>query len=407
MAYFDSQSGGALMANGPQLTVSPVSPSSVINWGPVLVGDPYTFGITLANTGNQTLTFGASGISITPGVGASGDFSFSGSIPTSLAAGASQLIFIEFNPTSPAGTTETATLAINSNSVGGNVQYTLQGLVAATTDDFLQLQQIDVDANKINPVVAFGLIPPGEPSLSNTLRVANRTSSTQTATLTPLTASGYSIINEVGVNPIPAGQYYQFQLQLIPAAGKVNQDDVDAVIVTVPSQTATTDFEATYSTAPITPAYTLTDDEEAMLLGFFNAAGQVAMLQADPLDINCEENALAMRQYAFGGPSVVASLSRLLTWYERLGPCTVTVTYSSLLGPNNSGGQPPQVPVVTTIVFDPNDANDGLLKSAIFDGVIAGDIISIEFGVAANSGRFSLTLFMPYYEPRGEEIENT
>jgi hypothetical protein len=394
--------GNPLTPDGPLLSISPVSPTGEINFGIVAPGDTYSFYITLTNTGNATLTFGFNGFTINAGAGTpAGDFYFSSSVPISLAPGASDNVFLAFDPTGPAGFYETATLIIQSNSVGGTVQFTMVGYVASPADNYVRLIQIDSGRVQMNPVVAFGLIQAGVPVTSDTLMLSNRTSNPQSVTLTPLASKGYTIINQVGTNPIPAGGTLTFNLQLTPAANKFNQDDLNAVTVSVPGQPIAVNYEATYSTAQIQSAFTLNGDQEASLLGFFNGTAS-SVLEAQPLNLNCEEPWFATRQYDFQNPTIVKSVERLLLQYERLGASTVTITYAAQM---KGGNGVAATPVVVTRTLD--NASDGLLRSILFDGQIAGEIIQITISGQGGQGPVSITLFTPYFDERGELIEAT
>jgi hypothetical protein len=203
-----------------------------------------------------------------------------------------------------------------------------------------------------------------------------------------------------GSNPIPPGGTYQFEVILTPVAGKPYQDDGNAVTVNITGgNTYPVLLEAQYSTPAIIPFMPLTDSSEVMLLGFLNSMGQTAIKVAKPLDTNCEEDSWFQRQFDMKSPEQVKQLEKFLLRYERYTTATpVTVTYTSI-SPMN------QFPIAQRRIL--TSGIDGLLCQTLFDGSIAGTIISVKVFVSGTAGPLSVAMFILYYEPRGETIEAT
>jgi hypothetical protein len=375
----------------------PLGQGNSFPFGPVRLGDTLELILVVTNVGNTNLIFAASAATLTT-VQGNGDFSFlSKPDGLTIAPGNSALFQIIFIPTAAAGTTDIATMQINSNSVSGPTLITLTGICAALSDTFVQITGT-FQGHQTAAVVPFGNVVAGTPVVSELITVANRTLTPITVTLIALTANGYAVIDETGSLTIPAAHQITFKLQLTPAADMPNQDDINAVVVTNSPQTYTTNVEATYNTQPIIPVFVIGGTDFEMLLGFFNSGGVVSMLQADAEDLDCEEDASWTRQYDFKIVDAEKQLARLLLRYERLGPATVTVTYSSISPLNQS-------PVNTTRTFDA--ATDGLLRSILYDGSIAGEIIQLTFTCLADEGPVSVALYTMYVEPRGEYVEAT
>lgn len=379
------------------IVINPIGQGNSLPFGPVITSEELTLDFFITNNGNTDLVFASPAAAITSLEGAN-DFSLVASPDgVTVAPGAMTSISIKFLPTDATGTAVVATLQLNSNSVSGPTLLTLTGTAAGVGDIFAQITHT-VFGVASSAVVNFGDVAVGVAVMSGQLVIINRTSAAIAVTLVPLSASGYAIINQSGTNPIPPTGQLTFNLQLTPAADKPNQDDVNAVVVTIAGQTYVTNFEATYNTQPINPAFPIGGTDFEMLLGFFNASGQVAMLQADASNLQCEEAASFSRQYDFKMPTMEKQLERLLLRYERMGPAIVSVTYTSISPLNQS-------PVTQTRTFDATA--DNLLRSILYDGSIAGEILEITFSCEANEGPVSIALFTPYFEPRGEYVEAT
>jgi hypothetical protein len=98
-------------------------------------------------------------------------------------------------------------------------------------------------------------------------------------------------------------------------------------------------------------------------------------------------------------PEQVKQLEKFLLRYERYTTATpVTVTYTSI-SPMN------QFPIAQRRIL--TSGIDGLLCQTLFDGSIAGTIISVKVFVSGTAGPLSVAMFILYYEPRGETIEAT
>jgi hypothetical protein len=375
----------------------PLGQGNSFPFGPVRLGETLVLILVVTNVGNSNLVFGASAGTITV-VQGNGDFGFL-SKPDGLTIdpGNSALFEIIFTPTAAATTEDISTLQINSNSVSGPTLITLTGICAALSDTFVQVTGT-FQGHQTAAVVPFGNVVAGTPVTSELVTVANRTLSSITVTLIALTASGYAVINETGSLTILPAHQLTFNLQLTPAADMPNQDDIAAVTITNSPQSYTTNLEATYNTLPIIPVFVIGGTDFEMLLGFFSGGGVVSMLQADAEDLDCEEDAFFTRQYDYKIVEAEKQLQRLLLRYERLGPAVVTVTYASV-SPLN------QPSINTTRTFDA--ATDGLLRSILYDGSIAGEIIKLTFTCLADEGPVSITLFTMYAEPRGEYVEAT
>jgi hypothetical protein len=378
------------------ISVTPLGQGNTFPFGPVIT----TLSLTLivVNIGDTNLVYGSplsGALTITNGNGFS--LVSSPAAGTVIAPGGFSHFVISFTPSSPVGTENTATLQINSNSVSGPTLINITGITAQSTDVFAQLTA--VTGGVTTPaVISLGNLPAGVPAGPITITVKNPTSAAINVSFTPLTASGYSVSNILGTNPIPPGGTLTFDIHLTPAADMPNQDDPNAVVVNIPSQTYITNVEVTYSTLPITPVFTIGGTDFEMLLGFFSNAGAPSLLQADPSDLDCEEDASFTRQYDFKAPDAEKQLQRLLLRYERFGPATVTVTYASV-SPEN------QASITQTRTFD--TATDGLLRNILYDGSIAGEVIQLTFTCLADDGPVSVVLFAPYVEPRGEFVEAT
>jgi hypothetical protein len=381
------------------IQITPLAQGNSLNFGPfpVHTGISRTFFIT--NVGNSNLVFNTPAITLTITNGNPGDFTIPIPIDGAVLVPSQRIVIgVTFTPSLSDGVTETCTMQLNSNSVSGPTLITLTGISALNTEPFVIIASSFGGSAIVFPCIAFGNVNAGTAYTSGTITLFNPTTSSRTVTITPLIANGYTIVNTSGANPIVPGGSFTFQLQLIPIANRPNQDDVNAVVVTVPSQVYITNVEVTYNTQPITPVFPIGGTDFEMLLGFFNATGIVSLLQADGSNLQCEEDATIARQYDFKAPDMEKQLQRLLLRYERLGPAILTVTYQAV-SPEN------QTPVTQTRTFDA--ATDSLLRTILYDGSIAGDIINITFTCLANQGPVSIALFAPYVEPRGEIIEGT
>jgi hypothetical protein len=378
------------------LQVTPCGAGSIIPFGPVY--GTLTLNIILTNIGNETLVF-TSPItdSFTPIVGNIDDWAIAWTA-SNIAPDGRLLAAITFAPSSPTSTVESTQLQFFSNAANGSQIYTLTGIAAGASDVYLQLTQTDPVSGDLMPcVINFGAITANTPTLSNAITVTNKSSSTLLLTLVALTSQGYLIQNQAGTNPIPSGDIITFQLAINAPIGRVNQDDDNAVTPSIPGQQYAETIEATYSTLALVPAYVLTGVITNMLLGF-----GPNMLLVLPSNLTCEEIAFFTRQYDLGDPWAVKSLERLLVRYERLGATIVNVTYTAY-SPQGPTSVPPPVTVTRTL-----DNNlDGNLRNILFDGQLAGDLITIAVQLAANAGALSIVLLCPYVDQRGETIEGT
>jgi hypothetical protein len=247
-------------------------------------------------------------------------------------------------------------------------------------------------------VIPFGDVTAGNAVQSLQITLFNTTSHTITVTNTPNAAAGYSIVNIVGSNAILPGGQMSFDLRLVPLASKPMQVDSNAVVITMASQTfVPQQIEAQYNTLPFIPAFIVSDTNEAMLLGFFNAAGQVTMLQADGSNLSCEEDVTFAQYFDFKMPETVKQLLRYYIEYEAFGATEVTVVPTS----SEPSGQ-----TAPADVRNLSALSGGALKTQLFDNVvIAGQLIRIDVTGTANTGGLSIVLVEPYYEVRGEVVE--
>jgi hypothetical protein len=272
-------------------------------------------------------------------------------------------------------------------------QFTLEGIAVAATAIAVEIRQNDVSTRDI-PIAGFGTVVQGTTYTSPVFQLVNPTTSAITVTLTADAQDGYSLINVTGTT-IAAGSTIGFQIQLVPNAAGL-QDDLAAVTITYPGQVYAQSIEAWYTSPQIASAFTLQNTQQALLLAFANPSP--SLTQAQPNNINCEEVCTFSRQYDFKDPDHVKEFSRMLIRYERLGTCTITITYSAI----SPIGQPSPS---TVVVFD--STADGNLRQIIASAQIAGDIIEISWSRLASAGQFSIVGFAPYLEPRGEVIEAT
>lgn len=379
------------------LKVLQLAQGNAVNFGAFPVNNELDIELTISNISLLgSVHFGTPAVQITS-VQGNDDFTANPSLDgQTLLAGHEVGLLLKFKPTSAAGITEIATLKILSDATMVLPTITLTGISALSTDNFVSLVSTGLTSNIQPPVVDFGTVDAGVLQTSLTLTISNPTLQAQDVSFQPLFANGYSVTAAVGTNPIPAGDSITVQLKLLPKAGMLDQDDSNALGVTVPTQTYANSFEATYSTRFV-PFKPLSGIDEVFLLGFFDSA--CTMLQADPLNLECEEPASFTRQFIFTEqPDLESQVQRLLMQYERLGPTTVTLTYQSV-SPEN------QTNVTQTRTLDTE--TDELLRNQLFDGSIAGQVVKLTFTIDADDGPISITLVEPYFEPRGEHIEAT
>lgn len=382
------------------LKVLQLAQGNAVNFGPFPAGQDLDIELTVKNISGADIHFATPSTQITT-VQGNADFTIVGGglDGQTLHAGATAGLLIKFTPTSPAATQEISTLMLLSDVTLVPSVITLIGTSALVTDNFVSIVTTGVTSNIQPPVVDFGDVNAGVLQTSNTITISNPTTQSQLVSFQPLFANGYDVTSPVGANPILAGGSLTVTLKLLPKAGQMNQDDSNALIVTVPTQTYGNGVEALYNTRFVT-FHPLLGTEEVFWLGFFDDTLEVCkMLQADPLNLDCEEDASFTRQFMFSNQADLENqVQRVFMQYERLGPTTVTLTYSSI-SPGN------QAAVPQTRTFD--SATDGLLRNMLFDGSIAGQVVKITVTIDADDGPFSMTLMELYYEPRGEHVEAT
>jgi hypothetical protein len=378
------------------LQVTPCGGGNTIPFGPV--HGSLTLTLIQTNIGNEPLIFTEPITdAFTPISGEAGDWAIDWTAST-IPPGGRNTFTITFAPNEPVGTFQSVSLQFFSNAANGSQIYTFTGTSAGASDVYLQITQTDPTSGDLMPaVINFGAITADSNVLSNNITITNKAGSTLALTLEALVGQGYTIQNQSGTNPMPANGTITFQLQIYAPVGRQAQDDVNAATPAIPGQQYAQTIEALYSTPALVPAYTLTGVITNMLMGF----GTNVLLTL-PSNLTVEEIAFFTRQYDLGDPWTVKSLERLLLRYERLGATIVNVTYSAL-SPTGPTGPPPPVTVTRTL----DNAVGGLLRNILFDGQLAGDIITIQIQLAANAGALSVVLLCPYVEQRGETIEGT
>jgi hypothetical protein len=380
------------------LQVTPLTGGNQVPYGPVRPAG-ITLYVVLTNIGNENLVWVSPTVTFTIISGNVNDWGQGSWTPVTLTPNARLLFPVIFAPDGDTtGSTSSVLITFYSNAANGLQAYTFTGTAAASGDTFVQLTQTDSSSGDLMPcVINFGPIAANTPVLSNVITVTNQGGSTALLTLTPLTASGFSIQNQSGTNPMPAAGTLTFQLGLTAPLGQLNQDFTNAVVVGLAGQTYAQSIEATFSTPALVPTNVLNNFNTQMFMGF-----GTNLLQSLPTNLSVEEIAFITRQYDLGDPWRVKSLERLLMRYERMGATLVTVTYSAL---SPTGPTSPPVSVVVSKTLD--SAVGGSLRNVLFSSQIAGDIITITISLAANAGALSIVLLCPYVEQRGEDIEAT
>jgi hypothetical protein len=381
------------------LQLLPLGQGNVFPFGIRVANSITTFSISITNNGNTPLLFAATAAVISPITANAGDFSLASSLNgQTVLPGATVFLAIQFKPTMAASTQESATLQFFSNSTSGPTIITLTGTSASTSQVFFTVQSQLSNGAATAAVINFGNVIAGQVLLSPTITYGNPTSGNVGQTSTALSANGYSIVDVVGGEPIGPGGTVTFKLQLIPLAEMPSQDDLNAVSAAVAGGTFTPQLiEAQYNTIAFTPVNNLTDLNEEMWLAALDATGDVTLMFADDTSLFCEEDASFTFTWDMKMPDVEKQLARFLLRYEALGPAQVTITFTGDLQNQN------QVSTERTLSTN----SGGGLLNALFDASIAGSTIVVEVLVAGSTGPLSVALYIGYFEPRGEIVENT
>lgn len=381
------------------LQLIPLGQGNVFPFGPRYVNSLTVLSISITNNGNTPLLFAATAAVITPITANAGDFSLTSLLNgITVLPGATVYLSMQFRPTMAAGTQESATLQFFSNSTSGPTAITLTGISAALTDIFVEITSTLPNNSSTAAIINFGNVIAGTSYVSPTLVMGNPTASSLAVANTPLSASGYSYVNVVGGSPIAPGGRIVFNIQLIPEPAMPSQDDLNASSTVPAGGTYSPQLiEAQYNTVAFTPVASLTDLNEEMWLSAVDPTGDVTLLFADDTSLFCEEDAGFTFTWDMKAPDAEKQLARFLLRYEALGPAQVTITFT--------GDLANQLPVSTERTLSMNSG--GGLLNALFDASVAGSAIVVEVLVDGGTGPLSVALYIGYYEPRGEIVENT
>ena len=292
-----------------------------------------------------------------------------------------------------------ATVTTNggSSTAVGTINSATAYVTTGGADIFCQVIQLNASAVQIPPVMYFGNVTVGvTTNYPNTFNIVNTSNSVILVEPYNDYAAGYNFQFTPDSNLLTPGEMFSLTNITLTAPVGGNQDDTSAISITIASQVGAINIEGLYNALSLTPVYSLTDSTEQMLIGLFDGSNISTMMQVLPTNLACEEACNAITQLDFEAPDLNKQLERLLLRYEALGACVVAITYSAI---SPTG----QVAVTQTRTL--STSTDGKLRQTLFDGSIAGDIISISINIAAAAGPFSMTLYAPYFEPRGEIIE--
>lgn len=364
--------------DGPVGALIDVDPSS-IDFGSVTDGQSADVAVTVTNIGDSTLKV----INIT-----TGNVQFTKDISTfNLAPGDSQEVIFTFSPTGVGVVNATAT--ISSNSTSGQFRISLTGIgVAAGT------KSLSINPSGLN----FGSVKTGMSSAQFLFTITN--TGTIDCTVNSIVGAGdYAITLDPSPVTLHAGDTCQFGITFSPsvegliienAGATVNNDSPQAAIAVFCQGTGVLIF----------PAYIVTGINEVVVAAFFNANGGVQVMQFDPSDLNCEEDAYLSRQYTFENQEILPgqekTVARLFFRYEDLGVTALqclpsTLRQSITLAAQNIG----------------TAGASGLIRKGYFDFEISDEVVSLMLKRAADGGSLSLTFLAPKLVPRGEWIENT
>lgn len=391
------------------IQITPLGQGNVIPFGPRTAGATGGLTVMLFNNGNANLVFATPSTKVIIGVGNAGDFSVQNPPDgVTIAPGNAYALILLFRASSPHLTAENATLQFFSNAVAGPTSVMLTGTSALVTDNFV-LMGATLPNGQVGPaIVPFGDVTGTSVSASRTLVIINPTSSNQTVTYTPLAANGYSTSNIAGANPIPPGGQMTLNLVITPTANHPNQDDINALAVTVPSGTFTQFFEAQWNTAAFIPAFIVPAATGNTLIGALNENGVSSLLTvAADGSIACEEGVSFSQIFDMKQPDLVKTILRFLLQYEGFpGGADVTVTFVAV-DPTINSGQPQIASDTRSQLNGPGPISNALFQ-LLFDNVsVSGALIQMIVSAAANTGSLSITAMYVYYDTRGEIIEGT